>query len=72
MDYRELNNDQSINIVRGRLAKLEEHHFRLVLDQSDAEALDDSVTLENAKTQLSHIETQIANTLAILADLEEE
>ncbi len=66
MDYRELKTDRRAEILRERLAQLEEHHYKLSIDVSDAEAVADTTTLESARERMTVVETQIANASALL------
>lgn len=70
MDYQELKADRKAAILRERLAQLEEHHYRVTLDLQDAEAVGDDALQVSSKTRLDVVNTQISNSLALLAELE--
>lgn len=69
MDYRELTEEQQLKVLRGRLAQLEEHHYRVGLDREDAEAVGDDVTLVASLEKLAVVETQITNTLGRIEEM---
>lgn len=62
MDYTELKQDQQLNILRGRMAMLEEHHYKVMLDIEDAESVGDEATREAGEARRSILETQMENT----------
>jgi hypothetical protein len=64
--YQQLNDEHKRMILEDRLQRIEDAHYRGMLDVKDAEDVGDEMALERTNQLLRHLETQHDNAVAEL------